>query len=78
MNKSQKKLGKQKTEKTKRQKSVITKTVCHTNLIGNDPKTTPLQLRAAIALSACKSQKIQMNNPSKSTGLINNQIKPKA
>jgi hypothetical protein len=52
--------------KLKRQKtkSVITKTVCHTNLIGNDPKTTPLQLRAKIALSACKSHKIQNNNHS--------------
>lgn len=26
------------------------------DLIGNEPRTTPLQLRAAIALSACRNK----------------------
>lgn len=36
-------------------------TVRQNNLIGSDPKTAPLQLRAAIALSACESKITALN-----------------
>lgn len=32
------------------------KKISQNNLIGSDPRTAPLQLRAAIALSACKAK----------------------
>lgn len=38
--------------KTKKEESIWI--IVWSDLIGNEPRTTPLQLRAAIALSACR------------------------
>lgn len=45
-----------------------------TYLIGSEPKTTPLQLKAAIALSACENEANKSSEPKKKKRVASKQI----